>query len=125
MANRKNAMINRTTRKSALGKRGEKFAADFYRSRGADVIAANVNYAVGEIDLIVRENNVFVFVEVKTRTSANYGIAEAVTPRKLIRMRKAAVQWLDGKPLSEVRFDVIALLVKGNSFDLEHFEAVS
>lgn len=125
MANRKNAMINRTTRKSALGKRGEKFAADFYRSRGADVIAANVNYAVGEIDLIVRENNVFVFVEVKTRTSANYGVAEAVTPRKLIRMRKAAVQWLDGKPLSEVRFDVIALLVKGNSFDLEHFEAVS
>jgi putative endonuclease len=125
MANRKNAMINRTTRKSALGKRGERFAADFYRSRGADVIAANVNYAVGEIDLIVRENNVFVFVEVKTRTSANYGIAEAVTPRKLIRMRKAAVQWLDGKPLSEVRFDVIALLVKGNSFDLEHFEAVS
>lgn len=124
MANRKNAMINRTTRKSALGKRGEKFAADFYRSRGADVIAANVNYAVGEIDLIVRENNVFVFVEVKTRTSANYGVAEAVTPRKLIRMRKAAVQWLDGKPLSEVRFDVIALLVKGNSFDLEHFEAV-
>lgn len=125
MANRKNAMINRTTRKSALGKRGEKFAADFYRSRGADVIAANVNYAVGEIDLIVRENNVFVFVEVKTRTSANYGVAEAVTPRKLIRMRKAAVQWLDGKPLSEVRFDVIALLVKGNSFGLEHFEAVS
>lgn len=125
MANRKNAMINRTTRKSALGKRGEKFAADFYRSRGADVIAANVNYAVGEIDLIVRENNVFVFVEVKTRTSANYGVAEAVTPRKLIRMRKAAVQWLDGKPLSEVRFDVVALLVKGNSFDLEHFEAVS
>lgn len=125
MANRKNAMINRTTRKSALGKRGEKLAADFYRSRGADVIAANVNYAVGEIDLIVRENNVFVFVEVKTRTSANYGIAEAVTPRKLIRMRKAAVQWLDGKPLSEVRFDVVALLVKGNSFDLEHFEAVS
>ena len=118
-------MINRTTRKSALGERGEKFAADFYRSRGADVIAANVNYAVGEIDLIVRENNVFVFVEVKTRTSANYGVAEAVTPRKLIRMRKAAVQWLDGKPLSEVRFDVIALLVKGNSFDLEHFEAVS
>ena len=70
-------MINKTTRKSALGKRGERFAADFYRSRGAEVIAANVNYAVGEIDLIVRENNVFVFVEVKTRTTANYGLAEA------------------------------------------------
>ncbi|GJN42229.1 YraN family protein [Corynebacterium ammoniagenes] len=118
-------MINKTTRKSALGKRGERFAADYYRSRGAEVIAANVNYAVGEIDLIVRENNVFVFVEVKTRTTAAYGIAEAVTPRKMARMRKAAVQWLNGRPLSEVRFDVIALLVNGTSFELEHFEAVS
>ena len=120
-------MINKTTRKTALGKRGEKFAADFYRSRGAEVIAANVNYAVGELDLVVREHNVFVFVEVKTRTSPAYGIAEAVTPRKLARMRKAAMQWLSGlkgHPLSEVRFDVVALLVNGNSFDLEHFEAV-
>ena len=118
-------MINKTTRKSSLGKRGERFAADYYRSRGSEVIAANVNYAVGEIDLIVRENNVFVFVEVKTRTTAAYGIAEAVTPRKIARMRKAAVQWLNGRPLSEVRFDVIALQVKGMSFELEHFEAVS
>ena len=118
-------MINKTTRKSALGKRGERFAADYYRSRGSEVIAANVNYAVGEIDLIVRENNVFVFVEVKTRTTAAYGIAEAVTPRKIARMRKAAVQWLNGRSLSEVRFDVIALLVNGTSFELEHFEAVS
>ena len=118
-------MINKTTRKTALGKRGERFAADFYRSRGADIIAANVHFAVGEIDLIVRENNAFVFVEVKTRTTANFGIAEAVTPRKIARMRKAAVQWLDGRPLSEVRFDVIALLVNGSSFDLQHYEAVS
>jgi len=118
-------MINKTTRESALGKRGERFAADFYRSRGAEVIAANVNYAVGEIDLIVRENKVFVFVEVKTRTTPNYGLAEAVTRRKIARMRKAAVQWLNGRPISEVRFDVVALLVNGSSFELQHFEAVS
>src|SRR5699024_5874625 len=125
MATRKNSMINKTTRKAALGKRGERYAADYYRSRGPEVIAANVNYAVGEVDLIVRENNVFVVVEVKTRTTAAYGIAAAVTPRKIARMRKAAVQWLNGRPLSEVRFDVIALQVKGMSFELEHFEAVS
>src|SRR5690625_7859097 len=123
MANRKNSMINKTTRKSALGKRGEIFAADFYRSRGAEVIAANVNYAVGEIDLIVRENNAFVFVEVKTRTTANFGIAEAVTARNIARMRKAAVQWLDVLRLSEVRFDVIALLVNVSSFVLQLSES--
>src|SRR5699024_12595454 len=115
----------KSTRHPALATSGERFAGDFYRSRAAEVIAANVNYGVGEIDLIVRETNVFVFVEVKTRTSANYGLAEAVTRRKTARMRTAAVQWLNGRPISEVRFDVVALLVNGSSFELQHFEAVS
>lgn len=112
-------------RNKTLGTRGERIAADFYRARGASVIAANVHYAVGELDLIVRENNTFVFVEVKTRSTPAYGAAEAVTRRKLQRMRKAAVQWLNGKPLSEVRFDVITILAQGGTHSLEHFEGVS
>lgn len=96
-----------------LGKRGESFAARYLRQRGSEIIAANVSYRVGEIDLIAREpDGTIVFVEVKTRSTASFGIAEAVTPHKLSRMRRAAVQWLDGKPLSTVRFDVIALVAK-------------
>ena len=102
-----------------LGKRGESFAARYLRERGSDIIAANVSYRVGEIDLIAREpDGTIVFVEVKTRSTASYGTAEAVTPHKLARMRSAAVQWLDGKPLATVRFDVIALVVKGEGFCL-------
>lgn len=109
----------------ALGRAGEKFAADFYRARGGQVIAANVHYSVGEIDLVVRERDgTIVFVEVKTRATRNYGVAEAVTKRKLQRLRKAAAYWLDGKPLSDVRFDVLGLVQSGADFDVEYFQGV-
>ncbi|MCZ9295181.1 YraN family protein [Corynebacterium yonathiae] len=111
--------------KQVLGKRGEAFAARYLRERGTEIIAANVSYKVGEIDLIARETDgTIVFVEVKTRATSSFGVAEAVTPQKLARLRKAAAQWLDGKPLSSVRFDVIALLERGQGFALEHFKGV-
>lgn len=111
--------------KQVLGKRGEAFAARYLRERGAEIIAVNVSYRVGEIDLIAREaDGTIVFVEVKTRANSRYGVAEAVTPQKLGRLRKAAAQWLDGKPLSEVRFDVIALVACRQGFALEHFKGV-
>ena len=118
----------------ALGKAGEKFAADFYRARGAQVIAANVHYRVGELDLVVREpDGTIVFCEVKTRATRNCGVAEAVTPRKLKRLRKAAVQWLSARrsttqPLSKVRFDVLGLVSTGaetgEAFEVEYFQGV-
>ena len=111
--------------KQVLGKRGEAFAARYLRERGTEIIAANVSYKVGEIDLIARETDgTIVFVEVKTRATPSFGVAEAVTPQKLARLRKAAAQWLDGKPLSSVRFDVITLLERGQGFALEHFKGV-
>lgn len=108
-----------------LGKRGEKFAADFYRRSGAEIIAHNVHYACGELDLIVREpDRTVVFVEVKTRSSNSYGGAESVTRRKVQRMRKAALQWLQGKPRVKIRFDVVVLVVQGDSFSMEYFKGV-
>lgn len=118
----------------ALGKAGEKFAADFYRVRGAQVIAANVHYRVGELDLVVREpDGTIVFCEVKTRATRNFGVAEAVTPRKLSRLRKAAAQWLssarsEAKALNKIRFDVLGLVAtgakSGEAFEVEYFQGV-
>ena len=117
-----------------LGKAGEKFAADFYRARGAQVIAANVHYRVGELDLVVREpDGTIVFCEVKTRANRNFGVAEAVTPRKLARLRKAAAQWLsaarsEGQALSKIRFDVLGLVATGaktgEAFEVDYFQGV-
>ena len=119
------ATLTRNAKKKHLGKRGEQLAARYFRSRGCDVIAHNVRYAVGEIDLIVREpDGSIVIVEVKTRRGSGYGVAEAVTPRKLARLRKAAAQWLNGKPLTTVRFDVVAITVAADSWSVEHFRGV-
>lgn len=107
-----------------LGKRGERFAADFYRRRGAQVLARNVHYRCGELDLIVREGATIVFVEVKTRSSVAFGGAEAVTARKLARMRQAAFQWLRDKPACRVRFDVVVLVAQGDTFSMEYYAGV-
>lgn len=122
------AGVARARHNVELGRQGEKLAAKFYRQRGAAVIAANVRYAAGELDLIVREpDRTIVFVEVKTRSGGSFGGAEAVGARKLARMRKAASQWLDGRPLYSVRFDVIVLTADSSEpdgFGLEHFQGV-
>jgi len=108
-----------------LGRRGEQAAAHFYEGRGAEVIARNIHYPVGELDLIVREpNGTVVFVEVKTRTGRAYGNAESVTRSKLAKMRRAAARWWLDQPYCMVRFDVIALTAVGDTFALDYFEGV-
>lgn len=122
----------RSAKNTALGQAGEAFAARLYTARGAVVLARNVRYANGELDLVVREpDGTYVFVEVKTRASADFGVAEAVTPRKLSRMRRAAVTWLSGQArLKDVRFDVVALTARpvgapGTAdFDVELYQGV-
>ncbi|UDL81666.1 YraN family protein [Corynebacterium uberis] len=97
-----------------LGRQGEAFAAAYYRDRGAHILAMNVAYPCGELDLICQEDDgTVVFVEVKTRSTPDFGTAEAITARKLGRMRRAAVQWLRGTAYVPVRFDVLALTVVG------------
>ncbi|WIM66883.1 YraN family protein [Corynebacterium breve] len=109
----------------SLARRGENAAADFYLARGAEVLARNVYYPVGELDLIVREpDGTIVFVEVKTRSGLGFGNAESVTYSKLQRMRRAAARWLLDHPYSPVRFDVLALNVVGRGFSVEAFQGV-
>lgn len=102
----------RTTQADRLGRRGEAFAAGYYRDRGAQILALNQRCGHDELDLIVREaDGTVVFVEVKTRSSRDFGGAEAVTSAKLRRLRRAAAKWLEGRPSVAVRFDVLELTV--------------
>lgn len=105
-----------------LGILGEQHAAHYFLARGGIILGRNVRYACGEIDLIVQLGGEVVFVEVKTRSSWDYGGAEAVTPRKFARMKRAAATWLEGQPPRNVRFDVLVLLLdKG---EVQHFEGI-
>jgi len=93
-----------------LGQTGEHEAAKFIRRKGMRVLARNYRGPVGEIDLIAREGDVLVFVEVKTRRA---GVpAEAVTPEKQRSLTLTALHFLRRHRALEVRsrFDVVALV---------------
>jgi putative endonuclease len=103
-----------TQRRRALGVSGEDLAAQWYESRGYDVLARNWRCREGELDLIVRNGREFVFCEVKTRTTDAFGApAEAVTRDKQARIRRLAARWLEeDAPMRPraIRFDVAAIL---------------
>jgi putative endonuclease len=93
-----------------LGQRGEHEAARWLRRQGLRILVRGYRTARGEIDLIAREGDTLVFIEVKTRRAGEP--AEAVTPEKQQRVALAALHFLKRYRLLEVRsrFDVVALV---------------
>ena len=101
---------------NSLGILGEKQAKDFLIKNKYKIIKTNYTCPVGEIDIIAKQKDVIVFVEVKTRTSAKFGLPrESVTPFKQNKIRSVATCYLKENMLlnSPVRFDVIDIL-EGN-----------
>jgi putative endonuclease len=103
-----------TVARQGLGRRGEEAAAAWYETNGYEVVARNWRCRDGELDLIVRLGRLFVFCEVKSRTTTLFGEpVEAVTRDKQMRIRRLAARWLDSDaPLRPraIRFDVAAVL---------------
>ena len=93
-----------------FGDRGEREAARHLRSLGYRVIVRGYRTTQGEVDLICREGDVLVFVEVKSRRQGQP--AEAVTPEKQRRLTLAALHFLKRHGLLEqpCRFDVVAIV---------------
>jgi putative endonuclease len=94
------------------GRRSEDLAAEFFKDQGMKIIAQNVRFPIGEIDLIVKDGKTTVFVEVRSRSAGGYGSPqESVTHTKQRKLTKLA-QWylkqngLGGQP---ARFDVVAI----------------
>ena len=99
-----------TTARRALGIAGEQAAADWYLAHGYEVVCRNWRCKAGEIDLILSKQRLFVFCEVKTRTTDLFGTpAESVTRQKQMRIRRLAARWLDDEAPARpraIRFDV-------------------
>lgn len=106
-----------------LGRRGELYAAWFYRLRGFRVIARNVRTRDGEIDLIVLRGGTLAFVEVKARASVAAGEgSDAVTGEKKSRIARLAGRWLAQHPHEgEIRYDVLSLRWTGRRFVATQF----
>ncbi|WP_370894938.1 YraN family protein [Janibacter sp. GXQ6167] len=99
----------------ALGATGEEIAWRYLAARGLQLIARNWRCApIGEIDLVLRDGADLVICEVKTRRGTAFGAPiEAVTPRKLARLRRLAGAWLREHPgggWSGIRLDVVGVL---------------
>lgn len=93
------------------GREGEAWAAEFLRARGYDIIEANYRWRGGEIDLVARDGECLVFVEVKRRASDRFGSPEeAITAAKRDKLIHTARRYLMEHPTElDVRFDVVAL----------------
>jgi putative endonuclease len=110
-----------------LGRKGEKQAALFLKKKGFQILARGVANPFGEIDLVARDGDTIVFVEVRTRQSLDAGHpAESVTPEKQARISRAALAFLKQNRLLDCRgrFDVVALLWPegARSPQIEHYQ---
>jgi putative endonuclease len=99
--------------KQALGAYGETLAARYLVEQGMVVLDRNWRCDAGEVDLVLRDGEVLVVCEVKTRSSTRYGTPhEAVSEVKLARLRRLAVRWLDehGVVAADIRIDLVGIL---------------
>ena len=106
-----------TEARQALGKKGEAAARAYLERRGVRILVANYACAAGEIDLIGREREALLFIEVKTRTSDAFGPPQsAVHQRKQRQIVRAAQWYLAERRESDVacRFDVVAVTFLGD-----------
>ncbi len=99
--------------RQALGRHGEDLACDELRRRGYVIVDRRFRTRCGEIDIIARDGDVLVFVEVKTRASRKFGSPfDSITWQKRQRLSRMAASYLFIKRLGRVscRFDVVAVL---------------
>jgi putative endonuclease len=98
--------------RSALGERGEALAVEVLKAKGYRIIERNFRGSVGEIDIVAREAQTLVFVEVKTRETDRFGTAKwAVDRKKMRKVSMAALEYLNRKSWGDrpARFDVVAV----------------
>ncbi len=115
-------------RRLALGRYGERVAARHLTEQGMMVLDRNWRCDAGEIDLVLRDGDVLVVCEVKTRSSTAFGHPlEAVTEPKADRLRELAVRWMaaHGVRPEGVRIDLVAVLMRRRGRPvLEHVRGI-
>jgi putative endonuclease len=116
------------TPRQNLGKWGEALAADYLGQRGYLLLERNARTPYGELDLVMRQGETIVFVEVKTRISAAYGLPEeSITPRKQEHLLNAARHYLQSHTDigGDWRVDVIAIRrMRSAPPEVVHFENI-
>lgn len=112
-------------RRKQTGRRGEDIAAAFLAGKGYGVIDRNWSCPAGELDIIARDGDCLVFVEVRTRAGARFGAPEeSITPAKQTRLIELAQAYLQqtAAPFPSWRIDVVAVRLDRGQVMVNHIE---
>jgi putative endonuclease len=108
-----------------LGRRGEEIAKDYLENLGYHILKMNWKYGRAEVDIIADQQGIIIFVEVKTRSSIDYGMPEEFVSRKKEQQLEFAssgyIEQTDHQ--GEIRFDVIAIVFENRDiYKINHIE---
>ncbi|RMZ50130.1 YraN family protein [Flavobacteriaceae bacterium PRS1] len=111
-------------RHNELGKKGEQLAVDYLIKKGYTIVQRNYRFQKAEVDIIAQIKDTLAIVEVKTRSTVDFGNPQDfVKPKQIQRLVKAVDEYVNLNKLNvEVRFDIIAIVRQGNSYNIEHLE---
>ena len=107
-----------------LGTKGEELAVDFLIKHGYEILERNYRFDKAEVDIIARLKDILAIIEVKTRSTIDFGNPQDfVKPKQIQRLVKAVDEYVTTNQLDvEVRFDIIAIIREGKGFKIEHLE---
>lgn len=108
-----------------LGKEGEKLAAAFLEKNGYTILEKNWTFQKAEIDIIAQKDQILAVVEVKTRSSIDFGLPQDfVKPKKIQLLVKAVNEYVIRNDLDlKIRFDIMAIHKDSTKkFEIEHIE---
>lgn len=107
-----------------LGKKGEQLAVDFLIENNYDIVERNYRFDKAEVDIIAKKDDILAIVEVKTRSSLDFGNPQDfVKPKQIKNLVKAVDEYITENNLdAEVRFDIIAIVKQKNDYEIEHLE---
>ncbi|MES2812249.1 MAG: YraN family protein [Bacteroidota bacterium] len=107
-----------------LGKVGEEKAVAYLQQEGYEILETNFTAHKAEIDIIARKNDWLIVIEVKTRSSVDFGAPEDFVNKKKIKLLVEAInEYVEQSGLDlEIRFDIIAVVKEKDKFNIEHLE---
>ena len=114
-------------KRHGVGKLGEELACKYLIKNNYKILERNFKCKQGEIDIIALDNNEIVFIEVKTRTNAKYGMpADAVNEIKQKHLLKAEKYYIYKRNLANefIRVDVIEIYISKNKYRVNHIKQI-
>lgn len=107
-----------------LGKKGEDLAVQFLIKKGYEILETNYRYVKAEVDILAKKGNILAAVEVKTRSTPEFGDPQDfLKPQQIKRLVKAVDYFVNQRDLEvDVRFDIVAIIKNKLGTRIEHIE---